>query len=81
MSDDFDPDELYEETDRDTLARWIEAVEENIEIGPARGGTRYTDREMKFVTSIRTRLDADTEEEKPLSGKQLVWLRTLYERS
>lgn len=81
MSDEFDPDELYEDTDRDTIARWIEAIEENVEVGPARGGTRYSEREVQFVESVRARFDAREDDEHPLSGKQLVWLRSLYERS
>lgn len=76
MSDEFDPDELYEETDRETIARWIESVEEALD-----SGKKYPDKIVKFVSAIRTRFDTDEEDEHPLSGPQLVRLRTLYERS
>lgn len=76
-----DPEELYQETDRDTMVSWLEAVEENIAVGESRGGARFSDREKEFIESVREQLDARASARRPLSGKQLAWLRSLYDRS
>jgi hypothetical protein len=77
----YDPEELYEETDRDTIEKWLSAVEENISVGAARGGASFSDREKEFIESIREQFDSRKSARKPLSGKQLAWLATLYDRS
>lgn len=74
-------EELYQETDRASIEKWLEAVEENIAVGEARGGARFSDREKEFIESAREQLDGRASASKPLSGKQLAWLRAIYDRS
>lgn len=77
----YDPEELYQETDRASIEKWLESVEENVAVGTARGGAAFSDREKEFILSVREQVDARKDRQKPLSGKQLAWLRSLYDRS
>ncbi len=79
MSDE-DAETLYQETDRETIEMWLESVEENIELED-RGGTKYRDNEKEFVEDMRSRFEERHGRAKPLTGKQLRWLKSLYDRS
>jgi hypothetical protein len=78
----YDPEELYEETTIEEMGEWLRVVEENLEAGLLRGGVSFNDREHEFIESVREQYDARVSEgrKKPLSGKQLAWLRDLYDR-
>jgi hypothetical protein len=80
---DYDSEELYEETEPDTMLKWLEGCESAAEVALHRGGTDFTEWERNFITSIREQYDEKVEEgrRKPLSGKQLVTLRRLYDRT
>jgi hypothetical protein len=80
---DYDSEELYEETDVDTMRKWLEGCESAAEVPLHRGGTDFNEWERSFIESIREQFDERTEQgrSKPLSGKQLVTLRRLYDRT
>lgn len=79
---DLDADTLYEETSVEQMGRWIEDCEENAEVPLHRGGTSFTEWERDFLNSIREQYDARVAEnrKKPLSGKQLVVLKRIWDR-
>lgn len=80
---DYDSEELYEETEPDTILKWLEGCESAAEVALHRGGTDFNEWERSFIVSIREQYDERTEQgrRKPLSGKQLVTLRRLYDRT
>ncbi len=80
---DHDPDVLYESTDVDDITDWLDLITEAID------GDEYepTKWEEGFLESIAERLeawDASTDgaypEVQPLTGKQLVSLRGIYDK-
>ena len=83
MSCDYDSDELYEDTDVASIAKWLEACEDAAEVALHRGGTSFSEWERGFIESIREQYDRRIlqESSKPLSGKQLVILRRLYDKT
>jgi hypothetical protein len=79
--DDYDPDDLYESTEPATIQKWLEACEEAAEVPLHRGGTAFSVKEREFIESLREQFDERQTRRRPLSGKQLVWLRSLYDRT
>jgi hypothetical protein len=79
----YDPEELYQESTPDDIRKWLEACEENVEVGVTRGGTGFSERERDFLDSVRTQFDERVAQgrNKPLTGKQLAWLRSLYDKT
>ena len=79
----YDTEELYEETDIPTMTKWLEGCESGAEVALHRGGTDFSERERDFITSIREQLDENVKagRKRPLTGKQLAWLRQLYDRT
>ena len=71
---------LYHETDPDTIEKWLEAIETNIEC-EGRGGTSYSDKEKEFIEDMRSLFEERRGRSKPLTGKQLRWLKSLYDQS
>lgn len=71
---------LYQETDPDTIEKWLEAVESNIECRH-HGGTSYSDKEVEFIEDMRSHFEDRRGRSKPMTGKQLSWLKSLYDRS
>ena len=77
---DDETEHLYHNQTRDEIETWLEAVEANIE-NEGRGGTDYSDKEKQFVEDMRSRFHERGDWVKPLTGKQLRWLKALYDRS
>lgn len=75
-----DAEELYQSQDRETVEKWLEAVEANIE-NAERGGTKYDSKARDFVESARSQFEERSKSSKPLTGKQLKWLKALYDKS
>lgn len=85
---DYEPEDLKRTTDLNQVQIWLEDITEAIE------DEEYTpsDWEVEFLESITKRLDRwiekaqvlgadfEPEEDQPLSGKQLVSLRQLYDK-
>lgn len=79
-SDDDDAEELYQNQTREEIEEWLECVETNIE-NEGRGGTVYKSNEKEFIEDMRSRFEEKSDWRKPLTGKQLKWLKALYDRS
>lgn len=81
--DTYDPEELYQNTTVADMQRWLEAIEENLEVGLHRGGTSFSEKEREFVESVREQFDERVKQgrSRPLSGKQLKWLRSIYDKT
>lgn len=79
----YDPDELYEDTTVQDIQKWLEGCESNVEVGVTRGGTGFSEKERDFLESVRDQFDERVKagRNKPLSGKQLAWLRSLYDKT
>ena len=75
-----DPEELYQAQTREQVEEWLEAVEANVE-NEGRGGTVYGDKEKQFVEDMRSNFCERSGTNKPLTGKQLRWLKSLYDKS
>jgi hypothetical protein len=71
---------LYQETEPETIEKWLEAVETNIEC-KGHGGTEYSDKEVEFIEDMRSLFEERRGRARPLTGKQLRWLKSLYDRS
>ena len=78
-SDDDDAEALYQEQSRETVEGWLESVESNVEM-EGRGGTGYSDKEKEFIEDMRAKL-VERSGDRPLTGRQLKWLKSLYDRS
>lgn len=80
---DYDADDLYANTDIADMRKWLEAVESAREVPLHRGGTSFNERELEFIESVRTQFDERVKQgrHRPLSGKQLAWLRSLYDKT
>lgn len=78
---DYDPEDLYRDTGPDEMEKWLDACEEVKSIPRDRGGPGFGQWELEFIESIREQFDDRASKSKsPLSGKQLVKLRQLYDR-
>lgn len=77
-----DPETLYQETSLEDMKKWIEDCETNAEVPLHRGGTAFTDWQREFLESVREQFDTRTAagSKKPLSGKQLVKLKEMWDR-
>lgn len=71
---------LYQETEPETIEKWLESIETNIEC-KGRGGTEYSDKEAEFVEDMRSQFENRRGRARPMTGKQLRWLKSLYDRS
>jgi hypothetical protein len=71
---------LYQNQSRTEIDEWLEAIESNIE-NERSGGTLYRDNEKQFVEDMRGRFCEKADWAKPLTGKQLKWLKSLYDKS
>ncbi len=78
---DHDPNYLHQMTDVDDITDWLDVITEAID------GDEYepTSREEDFLESISGQLEAwdvsaDDDAEQPLTGKQLVSLRGIYDK-
>lgn len=67
-------DELYRITLRSDVEAWLSAVEEEVSHTGA-----YTPKEAEFVEDMRSEFESNRGA-KPLSNKQLKWLKALYDR-
>jgi hypothetical protein len=80
--EEYDADELYEDTEPDTIKEWLEACEGASTVTKSNGGPGYSKWEQDFLESIREQFDEKRNDRKhPLSGKQLVKLHQLYDRT
>lgn len=78
MPTDYDPEELYQSTDKVEMRLWLERAEEAIE----EGAPKLTDWEQEFIESVREQFDERSDKlRKPFSGKQLVILRKIYDKA
>ena len=77
---DYDPDDLYQSTRRDEIERWVDDIETNASVGRRKGGFDLNDAEENFMQNVRNTLDRRSGE-RPLSGKQLVWLKQIFDRA
>jgi hypothetical protein len=78
---DYDPEELYQNTEPDTMERWLTDCEEVTGIDKSRGGPGFSSWEKEFLESVREQFDERSDRtNKPLTGKQLVVLHKLWDR-
>jgi hypothetical protein len=78
---DYDAEELYQNTDSDSMERWLDDCEEVVDIDLSRGGPGFSSWEKEFLSSLREQFDErSSRTKKPLTGKQLVILRKLWDR-
>ena len=75
-----DTDKLYYGTPRKEIEQWLTSLESNVECED-RGGTPYSDKEKEFIEDMRSTFESRSDNNRPLSGKQLKWLQALYDRS
>lgn len=80
VASDDDADAHYHSQTRESIEEMLEAVETNIE-NEGSGGEVYRDNEKQFIEDARGRFHEKSEWIKPLTGKQVAWLKRLYERS
>lgn len=82
-NDSYDPEELYQQTTVADITKWLEACEENLEVGLHRGGTSFSEKEREFIESVREQFTERVAagRTRPLSGKQLKWLRAIYDKT
>jgi hypothetical protein len=73
-------EELYQDQTMKQVEEWLEAVETNVE-NEGSGGTVYRDNEKMFIEDMRSRVCERSTYTKPLTGKQLRWLKQLYDKS
>jgi len=71
---------LYQETEPEVIEKWLESVESNIEC-KGRGGTEYSDKEVEFIEDMRSQFENRRGRARPMTGKQLRWLKSLYDHS
>lgn len=76
---DYSPEVLYQNSNRRLIMAQLDACETASRLAE-RGGTSYTEWELGFLRSIREQVTRN-QSERPLTGKQLVKLRDLYNRS
>lgn len=79
---DYDAEDLYETTSLADLIQWLEDCETNAEVPVSRGGTAFSEWEREFLASIREQFDLRVERgsRKPLTGKQLVVLKRMWDK-
>jgi hypothetical protein len=73
---------LYYGTARADIESWLELVEARIEqhSPTGQGCYPYSSREVEFIEDMRSNFESERGN-RPLSGKQLKWLKDLYDRS
>ena len=77
MAEEYDADELYEETEKETMESWLEDCETAV----TASNSPFSKWEQEFIESIREQFDERKDDRKhPLSGKQLVKLHQLYDK-
>ncbi len=75
-----DAEDLYQSQTMKQVEEWLEAVETNVE-NEGSGGTVYRDNEKSFIEDMRSLVCERSTYTKPLTGKQLRWLKQLYDKS
>jgi len=78
---DYDPEDLYQETDRPEIEKWIEACQEAKDVPKQNGGPAFTDWELEFLENVAGRFAERESAQHPLSGKQLLALRKMYDKT
>ena len=72
---------LYYGTSRKDIEAWLEKVEARVEQHrpTGQGYYPYSDKETEFIEDMRSNFESERGD-RPLSGKQLKWLKALYDR-
>lgn len=70
----YEPHLLFRSTDVSDIQEWLEACEDVLD--------DFSEKDQEFLDSCRQQFDAKVKQdiEQPLSGKQLVVLRTLFDK-
>jgi hypothetical protein len=76
----YDPDDLFQSTSRSEIERWVEDIETNASVGRRKGGIDLSGAEENFLDNVRNTLDRRNGE-KPLTSKQLVWLKQIFDKA
>lgn len=70
----YDPQDLYRNSSIPDIQEWLEACEDQMD--------ELSEKDQEFVDSVRQQFDAQVKRdyERPLTGKQLVVLRSIYDK-
>lgn len=76
----YDPEALYQETSRQDVEQWLNDINLNVRVGERGGGIDLTAAEEDFIASVQ-RTVRKKPGPRPLTGKQLAWLKQIYDRA
>ncbi len=70
----YEPQDLYHRTSVEDIQEWLEACEDRVD--------DLSEKDQEQMDSVRQLFDAKVKQdnERPLTGKQLVWLRSLFDK-